>query len=295
MVATIGNPLSWSGRIANALGSHLWEATRRVRSTEDIALPEVRTLSMSDLRDALRRGVEDFAAMRSDVIFVCALYPVIGALLSWVAFHANLLPHLFPLASGFALLGPVAALGLYEMSRRRERDGHAGWSDAFAVLRSPALGPILVLSAYLMAIFVAWVLAAYSIYTLTMGPGAPASATAFVSGVLTTPEGYEMMAIGLPVGLLFALLVLVISAVSFPLLLDRDVGLPVAVTTSVRVARKNPGVIAAWGLIVAVLLALGSIPLFLGLIVVMPVLGHATWHLYRHAVVAPGERDTAQG
>jgi uncharacterized membrane protein len=295
MVATIGNPMSWSGRIANALGIHLWEATRRVRSTEDIALPEVRTLSLADLRDALRRGVEDFTAMRSDVIFVCALYPVIGALMSWVAFHANLLPHLFPLASGFALLGPVAALGLYEMSRRRERDGHAGWSDAFAVLKSPALGPILVLSAYLMAIFIAWVLAAYSIYTLTMGPGAPASATAFASGVLTTPEGYEMIAIGLPVGLLFALLVLVISVVSFPLLLDRDVGLPVAVMTSVRVAQKNPGVIAAWGLIVAALLALGSIPLFLGLIVVMPVLGHATWHLYRHAVVAPAEGGTAQG
>ena len=294
MVATIGNPLSWSGKIANALGIHLWEATHRLRSTEDITPPEVRTLSMSDLRGALRKGVEDFAAMRSDVMFICALYPVIGALMSWVAFHANLLPHLFPLASGFALLGPVAALGLYEMSRLREKEGQAGWSDAFAVLKSPALGPILVLSAYLMAIFVAWVLAAYLIYALSMGPAAPVSAAAFVRAVLTTPEGYAMMAIGLPVGLLFALLVLVISVVSFPLLLDRDVGLPVAVMTSVRVARKNPRVIGAWGLIVAALLALGSIPLFLGLIVVMPVLGHATWHLYRHAVVPPGEGDAAR-
>ena len=295
MVATIGNPMSWTGKIANALGIHLLEATQRVRSTEDTSPPEVRTLDMSDLRESLRKGVEDFGAMRSDVIFICALYPVIGAVMSWVAFHANLLPHLFPLASGFALLGPVAALGLYEMSRRRERDGHAGWGDAFGVLKSPALGPILVLAAYLMALFVLWILSAYLIYSLTMGPEAPASAGAFVSGVLTTPQGYEMMAIGLPVGFLFALLALVISVVSFPLLLDRDVGLPVAVTTSVRVARRNPGVIAAWGLIVAASLVLGSIPLFLGLIVVMPVLGHATWHLYRHAVVPPVEGDTAQG
>ncbi|WP_212523023.1 DUF2189 domain-containing protein [Actibacterium sp. MT2.3-13A] len=295
MVATIGNPMSWSGRIANALGIHLWHATRRVRSAGDTAPPGVRTLEMSDLRDSLRKGVEDFAAMRSDVIAICALYPAIGALMSWVAFHANLLPHLFPLASGFALLGPVAALGLYEMSRRRESDGHAGWNDAFAVLRSPALGPILVLSAYLLALFVLWILAAYLIYARTLGPEAPASATAFVGAVLTTPEGYAMMAIGLPVGFLFALVALVISVVSFPLLLDRDVGLPVAVATSVRVARKNPGVIAVWGAIVAALLALGSIPLFLGLIVVMPVLGHATWHLYRHAVVAPGEGEAAQG
>lgn len=294
MVATIGNPLSWSGKITNALGIHLWEATHRLRSTKDITPPEVRTLTMSDLRGALRKGVGDFAAMRSDVLFICALYPVIGALMSWVAFHANLLPHLFPLASGFALLGPVAALGLYEMSRLREKEGRAGWSDAFAVLKSPALAPILALSAYLMAIFVFWVLAAYLIYALSMGPAAPVSATAFVSAVLTTPEGYAMMAIGLPVGFLFALLALVISVVSFPLLLDRDVGLPVAVMTSVRVARKNPRVIGAWGLIVAASLAAGSIPLFLGLIVVMPVLGHASWHLYRHAVVPPGGGDAAR-
>ena len=93
-----------------------------------------------------------------------------------------------------------------------------------------------------------------------------------------------MIVVGVSVGFLFALLVLVISVVSFPLLLDRDVGLAAAVWTSVRAVILNPGPMAAWGLIVAGGLVIGSIPLFLGLIIVMPVLGHATWHLYRKVV-----------
>jgi uncharacterized membrane protein len=108
----------------------------------------------------------------------------------------------------------------------------------------------------------------------------------FVRDVLTTSAGWTMIVLGLIVGFAFALLVLAISVVSFPLLLDRHVGVPTAIITSVRVARKNPRVIATWGLIVAAGLVLGSVPLFIGLVVVMPILGHATWHLYRHAIEA---------
>ena len=115
-------------------------------------------------------------------------------------------------------------------------------------------------------------------------PEPPASVMAFVGDVFTTGAGWAIIVVGMGVGFLFALLVLAISVVSFPLLLDRDVGLGVAIWTSVRVALANPRAIALWGVIVAVGLALGSIPLFLGLIVVMPVLGHATWHLYRKVV-----------
>ena len=108
----------------------------------------------------------------------------------------------------------------------------------------------------------------------------------FLREVLTTGAGWTMILVGCGVGFLFAALVLATSVVSFPLLLDRDVGLPVAVITSMRVAAANPLPIAVWGLIVAGGLLLGSIPFFLGLIVVMPILGHATWHLYRRTVVA---------
>lgn len=287
MANTIGNPLSWTGSALGGVASHVSQAAGRVRSHGDMTVPQVRKLDLADLSRALLRGVDDFKAMRSDVLFLCLLYPVIGAMLAWVAFNAEMLPLLFPMVTGFALIGPVAALGLYEMSRKREATGHANWGDALAVIKSPALGPILVLTAYLMAVFVAWILVAYKLHAMTMGSGGPQTAVAFVTEIMTTPAGYTMMAIGFPTGFLFALLVLVVSVVTVPMLLHRDVGLPVAVMASLRLTRKNPMVICAWGMIVTISLLLGAIPMFLGLIVVMPILGHASWHLYRLGVTQP--------
>jgi len=283
MVRTIGNPLSWGVSALLSAGSHAADATEHLGGQAD-ERPVARSLTMSDVHDSLRAGVEDFTALRSDVIFICLLYPILGLVLTWIAFDAALLPHLFPLASGFALVGPVAGLGLYEMSRRREATGHAAWSDAFKVLQAPALAPILALGVYLIAIYALWLVAASGIYTLTLGPEPPASATAFIGDIFTTGAGWAMIAIGTAVGAVFAALVLVISLVSFPMLLDRDVGLPTAVVTSIAVARRNPRIVATWGVIVAGSLAVGTIPFFLGLIFALPILGHATWHLYRRAV-----------
>jgi uncharacterized membrane protein len=151
---------------------------------------------------------------------------------------------------------------------------------------SPSFGAIVVLGLALLLVFLAWLLAAESIYALTLGPQPPASISAFVNDVLTTPAGWAMIVLGIGVGFVFAVVVLVVSVVSFPMLIDRDVGLAVAVQTSVRASLANPRPIAIWGMIVAGGLVLGSIPLFLGLIFVMPVLGHATWHLYRKLVAA---------
>jgi uncharacterized membrane protein len=293
MSDTIGNPLSWSVDHAKAVGQHLGAAATHVGHGEvpDSAMPRIRHLAMRDLREVLRRGVEDFVACRTDVIFVCLLYPVIGGLLAWIAFHNDLLPLLFPITSGFALLGPIAAIGLYEMSRRRELGEDPDWAHAFAFTRSPSFAAIFVLGLMLGALFIVWVLTANGIYYATFGDARPASIGAFVGDVFTSKAGWTMIVVGIAVGALFATLVLACSVVSFPLLLDRDVGLPVAVITSMRVTAANPGPVAAWGLIVAAGLVLGSIPFFLGLIVVMPILGHATWHLYRRTVVA-GPHDT---
>ncbi len=284
MAKTIGNPLSWAAHVFGR-GSHYVETGTREIGAQDTAPIEVRDLHISDLRIALKKGVEDFAAFRTDVMFIVVIYPIIGLLLTWFAFHRDLLPLLFPLVAGFALLGPFAAVGLYEMSRRREQGRKAGWGDAFAVIESPSFVPILILGGYLLAIFAVWMLTAYLIYGLTLGPEPPVSAAAFIREIFTTGAGWTMLIAGVAAGFVFAAVVLAISFVSFPLLLDRHVGVPKAVIASVDIAMKSPVAVAAWGAIVAALLAVGVITLFLGLIIVLPVLGHASWHLYRRAVV----------
>jgi len=281
----IRNPLEWGvDRLKVASEAVERAGHSLVSSDRDAPLPAVRRIELADLKDVLARGLGDFGAYRTDVMFLCIMYPLAGLVLAWLAFDHDLLPLLFPLASGFALVGPVAAVGLYEISRRREQGVDITWADAFGVVRAPAFGAILMLGLLLLAIFLLWLAAAYGIYLVTLGPEPPASIGAFVRDVFTTSAGWALIVVGVAVGFLFALLVLTISVVSFPLLLDRDVGLYAAVATSVRAVATNPVPMAAWGLIVAGGLVLGSLPVLLGLVIVMPVLGHATWHLYRKVV-----------
>lgn len=282
----IRNPVEWTldqlkaaehavEETGHALYSHEEPGERAIR---------IRRIGTDDLRDALARGIADFGACRTDVLFICLIYPLAGLVLARMLFGYHMLPLIFPLASGFALIGPVAAVGLYEMSRRREQGREVSWADAFGVLRAPAFGAILVLGLILAAIFFVWLAVAYAIYMKTLGPEPPVSLGGFLGDVFTTGPGWAMIILGCGVGFLFAVVVLMISVVSFPMLLDRPVGLGTAINTSMQVCLRNPRAIAIWGAIVAGSLVLGSLPLLLGLIFVMPVLGHATWHLYRRAI-----------
>jgi len=284
---TIKNPIEWSGeqivQAAHALKS-AGHSLHHVQDTIHSPVPLVRRIGVADVRQALVKGYADFAAYRSDFLFLGVIYPIVGLVLVRVAFGADLLPLLFPLGSGFAIIGPFAALGLYEMSRMREMGVDPKWSNAFDVFKAPAVGAISLLGLALVAVFLLWLTAAWVIYLATFGPAPIISLTQFAHDVFRTPGGQSMIVVGIGVGFFFALFAMTISIVSFPLLLDRDVGLDTAIRTSVRAVMANPVPMMVWGIVVAAGLVLGSLPLFVGLIVVLPVLGHATWHLYRALV-----------
>jgi uncharacterized membrane protein len=246
--------------------------------------PTVRKIRLSDLWEALKKGAADYWAMPTHLFFLGLIYPVVGLVLARLVFGYDVLPLLFPLVAGFALVGPLAALGLYEISRRRELDLETTWKDAFAVFHSPSLPAIGALGLLLLAIFFIWLAVANALYVRTFGYAAAASVPDFLDRIFNTPTGWMLIVVGNGIGFLFALLVLVISVVSFPLLLDRKVSPIVAILTSLRSVAANPVPMAAWGLVVAALLVIGSLPLFIGLAIVVPILGHATWHLYRKVV-----------
>lgn len=244
----------------------------------------IRRIGMHDLVDALRQGAADFWAAPTHLFFICLMYPVLGVFFAGLAFGNNMLPLLFPLMSGFALVGPIAAVGLYEISRERERGQDVSVSSVSNVFRSHSIGSIAALGVLLMVIFIAWLMTAQALYQSLFGWRAPESMGAFLSEVFTTRNGWTLILLGNALGFVFSAVVFCLSVISFPLLLDRDVGAIPAILTSFRAVAANPGPMLVWAFIVAGLLAVGFIPLFIGLAVVLPILGHATWHLYRKVV-----------
>jgi uncharacterized membrane protein len=253
--------------------------------------PAVRRITIADIRAALASGYEDFKDSRVYLIVLALIYPLLGLVLGRAAAGDSTLPLIYPLLAGFALIGPFASVGLYEMSKRREQGLPIAWGNAFDILRSPRLAAIILLGVVQGGIFVAWIVAAHLIFRLTLQGDAPMGMGALMHAVMTTSAGWALLIVGNAVGFVFAVIALTIGVVSFPLLVDRAAGadiatqVSVAVRTSARAVMANPVPLAVWGLVVAGGLVVGSIPLLVGLAVVMPVLGHATWHLYRKLVV----------
>lgn len=246
--------------------------------------PVVRTIRVSDLWASLAEGIDDFKAMPTHALFIAFIYPVLGLILAAAIFGNNVLPLLFPLMAGFALIGPFSAIGLYELSRRRELGEEFSWTRATQVVRSPAIGSIVALGLLLLVIFLLWLMTAHVLYSTLFGTYTPTSVSGFLHEIVTTRQGWMLILIGNALGVGFSAVVLAVSVVSFPMLLDRDVSAATAVQTSLHAVAANPGPMLIWGLIVAAALFIGFLPLFFGLAVVLPVLGHATWHLYRRLV-----------
>lgn len=250
-----------------------------------IAMPAIRRIGVQDLMEVLSLGVRDFMAAPTQLLFLGLIYPIVGGVAAAAAAQNDVIPLLYPALAGLSIMGPIAALGMYELSRQREMGVEVTWRNALDVRHSHSLGPIVWLGVLLLGVFIAWLAVAERIYTGTMGGRPHDGVVAFITSLVGTREGWMMIIIGNGVGFLFAMLVLTLTVVSFPMLLDRRVGALDALITSARAVWRNPLTMALWGLIVAGLLLLGSFPLFVGLAVIMPILGHATWHLYRRVVV----------
>ncbi len=244
----------------------------------------VATIGIDDLKEALRKGVDDFSVMPTHIVFLGLIYPLFGFILSTLVFSADAWQLAFPLVSGFAIVGPAAAIGLYELSRRREQGLDTSPISILAVRHTPAIGSIVALALLLFAILLAWLGTAELLYRWLYGDNPPADYLAFLADVVSTRRGVALAVIGTLVGAAYAALAFCISVVAFPLMLDKGVGVGEAIATSIEAVRTNPVPMAAWGLIVAVSLLLGSLPLLVGLAVVVPILGHATWHLYRRLI-----------
>ena len=255
-----------------------------VDARSHVAEPIIHSIDADDLRDALRKGYEDFLANPSHLVMLVLIYPIVGLMLARFTFGYDVLFLLFPIIAGFALVGPLAAVTLYEMSRRREQGLEVSWRHAFDLFRSHSIGSILALGTLQLVVYLIWLWSALTIYSMIFGDKLPESIPQFAYEVFTTAAGWQLIIVGCGVGFLFALVVLMFSAISFPLLLDRDVPAGEAALVSVRAFLANPVAMVLWGVIVTVLLTIGMIPVFIGLAVVMPILGHATWHLYRKVV-----------
>lgn len=249
------------------------------------AAPEipVRTIGGADLKAALREGLADFREKRGDLFVVGMIYPIIGFGAAVASLGGPFIPLFFPILAGVAMLGPVAALGFYELARRREEGLDSTWRHFFDVTRRPGFDSILAVTGLLLVLFLAWVVAAWILYAAFLG-APPETPGDFLRALFTTGRGWGLILVGNLVGIVFAWIVLLLSVVSLPMLVDRDVGARAAIATSLRAVGANRGLMARWGLTVAGLLVLGAIPAFIGLAFVLPWLGYATWHLYTRLV-----------
>jgi len=238
---------------------------------------QIRHMTMADIKNALAAGMDDLRHSRTDALLIGAIFPLAGVIFAAAFVVQALLPFVFPLLSGFALLGPLATLWFAALSRQREY----GEESVTAVFAEPRMKEIQRLAGAAILIFLAWNFSAATIYLLTLGSSNVEPQANFFVRVFTTTPGIELIVIGCAVGAVFAAVTLAISVISFPVIIDRNVTATQAVSISLQAVMRNPVFALAWGVVVAAGLIAGAATFLLGMCVVLPVLGHATWHLYR--------------
>ena len=233
------------------------------------------------------QGIRDFRAAPQYGLFFGAFYAVAGWLMIGLAYYLEFPYLVYPLGTGFALFAPFAATGLYDVSRRLEQGEPLNWNAVLGSIKAVSGRELAWMAVVTVFTVIIWLDIAAFLFFAFMGFGGGMSDN-LINEILTTSRGWVFLAIGNIVGAILAALVFSYSAVSFPMLYDRNVDFVTAMVTSVKAVLKNPWPMAIWAIIIAVHLALSLVSLFAGLVIVLPILGHTTWHIYRK-VVGPAE------
>lgn len=245
--------------------------------------PSPRPIALDDLRAAVREGIGDFLALPSHNVLLALLYPLVGLVLIRAASGGGLVPLLFPLASGFALIGPLCAVGLFEISRLREQGIEPGWRAAFGLLDRAERGALLRLGALLLALLVGWLVTAQVLYDLTLGPLAPSDLGSLLAAAFGTPQGWVMIMAGNLAGLGFALAALLVGTFSLARVVDGEGSAREAVAFSIAAFGQSRVPMLVWGAGVGATTFLSVVLGLVGLALTLPVCAHATWRLYRRA------------
>lgn len=247
------------------------------------AVPEINVLGFDDLAASLRLGFADFRRAPLFGAFFASVYVLGGWLMYYALTASGQFWWTLPATAGFPILGPFIACGFYEISRRLEVGLPLVWSEVLGVVLRERNRQIPSMAAVIVVFFLFWNFLAHMIFALFLGLQAMTNVSSSLA-VFLTPNGLAMLAIGSAVGAVFAIVLFSITVISLPLLMDREIDFVTAMITSFSTVRDNPLVMLSWGFLIAVLLFLAMLPAFLGLFLVLPVLGHASWHLYRRAL-----------
>ncbi|WP_428686578.1 DUF2189 domain-containing protein [Roseibium sp.] len=256
-------------------------------------MPKVNTITANDVIDALAAGLSDFRKAPGYGLAIGAFFAIGGLFVILSAAALDLTYLSYPAAAGFVLLGPFAAVGLYEVSRRLEKGDTLSWSEILKTMWAQKSRELSWMAFVVLFIQIMWMYQVRLLLALFLGFRSFASFDEFLSEVISTPEGLMFLAVGHVVGAVLSLILFSLTVVSFPLLLEDDRDFITAMITSVRSVVASPVPMIGWAFVVTAVLVVSMIPAFLGLIATLPILGHTTWHLYRKCVEAPEEAAKA--
>lgn len=248
------------------------------------AMPEINKVTVDDIKASLKSGFSDFLARPVMSGFFGLFYAVVGILVVWCLVWLGKTWMIIPISVGFPLIAPFAASGLYEMSRRLQNDERFGWSEILTVMANQRKREMGWMAFVTLFIFWVWFYQFRTVLVIVLQDSSFSDLDGFLNTVLFTPKGWTFLVIGTCVGAFLSAVLFSVTVVAMPMLLDREMDFITAMLTSIRVVRENPIVMLAWAAIISVTMLLSLVPVFLGLIVTLPILGHSTWHLYQRAV-----------